>query len=309
MKNLILKNRTAQDIGQRVERVLKDLGNPEPPIRLEEIRELLRLDLGYYTADDPSLMDEVVSKIRVATIQVYKRPTLLLDAIKKLSLKALYIPDRRRILLDSSLHPLKHRWNEAHEIGHSLLPWHESVMHGDNDQTLSNNCHAQVEAEANFAAGRMLFLGDRFTEEALSRQANFSTVKELKTVFGNTFSTTLYRFVECFGNSSPVVGMISCHPHIERRPIDFNPISPCKHYVQSSAFKERFGHITDINIFCELEKICENRRGGMIGQSDLILTDSNSEDHRFTFETFFNGYDALTLGVYHKKESILVAVP
>ena len=108
-KNLILSPKTAADIDRRVDRVLQGLGNPEPPLRLELVRELLKLDVGFYTADNPGMAREVVSRIRVATIQVFQRPTLLLDAIKKMSLKALYLPDRKRILLDGSLPALKHR--------------------------------------------------------------------------------------------------------------------------------------------------------------------------------------------------------
>ena len=26
---------------------------------------------------------------------------------------------------------LKHRWNEAHEVGHSIIPWHKAYLHGD----------------------------------------------------------------------------------------------------------------------------------------------------------------------------------
>ena len=95
------------------------------------------------------------NRIRIAGIQVYRRPTLLLDAIRKASLQALYLPDRKRILLDGRLPEKKHRWHEAHEIGHSLIPWHEEVMLGDNSY-LSQDCHEQVEAEANFAAARRL---------------------------------------------------------------------------------------------------------------------------------------------------------
>ena len=84
-KNYLIKEKTAHDIDERVERVLRGLGNPEPPLRLEDVRELLKLDRAYYTADDPSLIRETVSRIRVATIQVYQRPTLLLEAIKKFS--------------------------------------------------------------------------------------------------------------------------------------------------------------------------------------------------------------------------------
>jgi len=176
-KNRILSAKTEQDIDQRVERVLKGLGNPEPPLHLEDIRYLLKLDRRFYTAKDPSAVQETISRIRVATVQVYQRPTLILDAIKKLSLKALYLPDRKRILLDGDLPEKKHRWNEAHEIGHSLIPWHEDMMHGDNTHTLSRDCHEQIEAEANFAAGRMLFLQNRFTEEALALKPNLASVR------------------------------------------------------------------------------------------------------------------------------------
>ena len=73
-KNYLIKEKTAHDIDERVERVLRGLGNPEPPLRLEDVRELLKLDRVFYTADDPSLIQETVSRIRVATIQVFQRP-------------------------------------------------------------------------------------------------------------------------------------------------------------------------------------------------------------------------------------------
>lgn len=288
--------------------MLQGLGNPEPPLRLEDVRELLKLDVGFYTADDPGIAREVVSRIRVAAIQVFQRPTLLLEAIQKMSLKALYIPDTKRILLDGSLPPLKHRWNEAHEVGHSLLPWHEAMMHGDNEHTLSRDCHEQIEAEANFAAGRLIFLRDRFVEEARSRDTCFNTVKQLRELFGNTMSTTLYRFVECFGEDTPVVGMITCHPHPDRRPLNHDPAKPCKHVIQSASFHTRFGKISEIELFEALTRYCGSQRGGMLGQCDLILDDNNGDPHRFYFETFYNSYDALTLGVYQQPSTVLVPV-
>ena len=286
---------------------MQGLGNPEPPLRLEDVRELLKLDVGFYTADNPGIAREVVSRIRVATIQVFQRPTLLLDAIQKMSLKALFIPDQKRILLDGALPQLKHRWNEAHEIGHSLLPWHEAMMHGDNEHTLSRDCHEHVEAEANFAAGRLLFLRNRFADEARSSEASFKTISHLHKAFGNTLSTTLYRFVECVGEDKPIVGMITCHPHMDRRPLDHDPAKPCKYVVQSPAFNTQFGKITEIELFDALTQYCGGQRGGMLGQCELILNDNNGEQHRFYFETFYNRYDALTLGVYLQPEPVCVS--
>ena len=216
-KNRFLNNKTAADIDGRVERVLRGLGHPEPPLALPDVRELLKLDRAFYTAEDPRLTREVISRIRIAGIQVYRRPTLLLDAIRKASLQALYLPDRKRILLNGNLPEKKHRWHEAHEIGHSLIPWHEEVMLWDNSYTLSQDCHEQVEVEANFAAARLLFLRERFTDEARSLDPSIKAVRELHGIFGNTLSTTLYRFVETAGTERPMVGLITDHPHRMRR--------------------------------------------------------------------------------------------
>jgi Zn-dependent peptidase ImmA (M78 family) len=307
-KNILLLHATSVDIDERVERVLRGLGNPEPPLRLEDVRELLKLDIGYYTASDPGVAREAISRIRVATIQVFKRPTLIIDAIRKFSLKALYLPDRKRILLDGGEPKLKHRWNEAHEVGHSLLPWHEEMMHGDNEHTLSKSCMEQIEAEANFAAGRLLFLRDRFVEEARSFVPTLETVKQLHKRFGNTLSSTLWRFVESAGDAHPVVGLMTCHPHPSRQPDDHDPSKPCKHFIQSSAFKAHFGKLNEIDIFGAVRAYCGRQRGGILGQSELILTDDNGDRHRFAFETFYNGHDALTLGVHLREEPTRVAV-
>jgi len=307
-KNILLLPATMVDIDERVDRVLRGLGNPEPPLRLDDVRELLKLDLAYYTAADPGIAREAVSRIRVATIQVFKRPTLIIDAIRKFSLKALYLPDRKRIMLDSDEPKLKHRWSQAHEVGHSLLPWHEEMMHGDNEHTLSKSCIEHIEAEANFAGGRLLFLRNRFVEEARSSAPEIGTVKQLHKTYGNTLASTLWRFVESVGDTQPVVGLMSCHPHVTRQPSNHDPAKPCKHFIQSLAFQARFGRLSEADLFSAVRRYCGAQRGGILGQAEMILTDDNGYCHRFSFETFYNGYDALTLGVYIAEEPIRVAV-
>lgn len=307
-KNLILSPKTAADIEGRVERVLKGLGNPEPPLSLEDVRELLRLDRRFYTANDTSAVDEVVSRIRVASKQVMERPGILWDAIRKLELRALYLPDRKRILLDGNLPVLKHRWNEAHEIGHSLLPWHEDSMHGDDKFTLSQTCHDIIEGEANYAAGRLLFLQGRFREEASSSSPALSFVRELSKKFGNTAATTLYRYVESSAPDAVLVGMITCHPHARRRPPDFNALDPCRYVVQSAGFERQFGHITEVELFRHLAGYCGAQRGGPLGSGDVILADRNGDRHRFIFETFCNTHEAHSLGVLQGPSRLIIPV-
>ena len=45
-KNILLLPATMVDIDERVDRVLRGLGNPEPPLRLDDVRELLKFDLA-----------------------------------------------------------------------------------------------------------------------------------------------------------------------------------------------------------------------------------------------------------------------
>jgi hypothetical protein len=312
-KNYLIKEKTAHDIDERVERVLRGLGNPEPPLRLDDVRELLKLDRVYYTADDPGLIREAVSRIRVATIQVFQRPMLLMEAIKKFSLQALYVPDRRRILLDGSLPKKKHRWSEAHEVLHSLIPWHDDVMHGDNRHTLLPICQEQVEAEANYGTGRLLFLRGRFGIQARDFPLTIASVQTLHKDFGNTISSTLWRFIETVGVQRPLIGMITCHPHQSRRPANFDPTKPCRHCIQSPSFAARFSRITEQDLFKAVASYCGAQLGGPLGAADLVLTDDNGDEHVFTFESFFIKYkgptlgEALTLGVYSRPNIKIVA--
>src|SRR5206468_11728205 len=124
--------------------------------------ELLRLNRGYFESADDSLLQQTVSRLKVAGKQILLRPMLLVEAWKKAELKALYIPDRKRILIDGSVPQLKHRWLEAHEVIHDILEWHRSVMLGDTEHTVTPACSAIIEAEANYGAGQLLFLGERF---------------------------------------------------------------------------------------------------------------------------------------------------
>jgi len=306
-KNEILRARTAADIDERIERVLNGLGNPEPPLDLRTVRELLKLDRGYYSANDPGLLQETVSKLRIAGKQVLLRPTLLVEAVRKMDIRALYIPDQKRILIDKSQPKLKHRWNEAHEIGHSVLPWHEGAMLGDDEYTLIPACHARHEAEANFAAARLLFLRERFVAEAMDHEPCIESMKQLKDRFGNTYTTTLWRCVEAWGASIPIVGLITGHPHPDRRKSDFDPENPCRHFIQSRAFARQFSMVPETSVFDEVVGYCSAKSGGPLGESDVLLADDNGDGHIFRFESFHFHHQTLTIGVYSRPRKILVA--
>jgi hypothetical protein len=301
MRTPILAARTAQDIRLQVDKILRGLGNPDPPLNLRLARELLALDRAFYSTIEDGAARETVSRIVVAGRQVLQRPGLLIDAIRKLSLRALYLPDQRRILIDADQPRLKHRWNEAHEIGHSIIPWHQGLM-GDDRLTLRPTCHAQLESEANYAAGCLLFLGPQFVNEARSLRPGFEAVSRLAERYGNTLTSTLWRYVtECFPDL-PAVAVISGHPHPSRRSGDFDASRPCKHLILSPRFARDFAGVTERSLFSQIVGYCGSQRKGMIGSSEIVLENETGEAHVFLFETFFNSYEALTVGIHLRKE-------
>jgi len=220
---------------------------------------------------------------------------------RKRDLKALYVPDRKRILLDSDLPKLKQRWGEAHEISHSVLPWHQSFMHGDPNQTLSMSCEIEIESEANFAAGRLLFFGDRFKEELWSGNISIPRIKELAGDYGNTITSTLWRAIEVC--DSPTFGMVSQHPHY------ISADKPTiRYFVVSRSFKERFSAIGSESVFKAISQHCTHRKAGPLANEEVVVTDDNGLRHRYLIECFSNRYDVLTLGtclgVVSKKVSV-----
>jgi len=296
LNNLILSDRAAADIDAQVAKVLRGAGILEPPVDLRIVRDLLKLDRGYYSTADQGLLSETFNKLKIAGVQVLKRPTLLADAVKAMSLKALYLPDQKRILLDADLPPLKHRWNEAHEIGHDIIPWHAGMMLGDTVATLTPACNDAMEAEANYAAGQILFLGKGFAERARAEAPSMATVKRLSKAFGNTLTSTLWRFVEEARVERPMLALVSGHPHVMRRNPDFDPAAPCRYFIRSRPFAERFAGVAAGAAFATVVSYCGAQRGGLLGTADAVLIDANGDRHVFRFETFFNGHEALTLG-------------
>ena len=99
-KNYLLRRRTQERIDERIERLLNRIGNPEPPLELKIARDALDLDLAYFQKDDPSIIDDVISMLRVSGKQIIRRPALFVDVVRKFELRAFYLPDEKRILLD-----------------------------------------------------------------------------------------------------------------------------------------------------------------------------------------------------------------
>jgi hypothetical protein len=305
MRNKYLDQRTAWDIDQIVSKILRDLGDPNPPLNLDEVRELLKLNREYYSSADDSALREFVNRAIIAGKQMLMRPTLILDVVRNCDLKALYLPDRKRILIDSTQPQIKWRWFEGHETIQSLVGWHGTVMHGDSILELSPACHEQLEAEANFGAGRLLFLRQKFDDIAKGSQLSFDLVKTISRIFKNTLTTTMWRLIEAA--DFPALGVVSQHPRYPDQ--SFDPHNPCRYFVRSKKFIERFSAVTEVEIHSLMRKHCSFRRRGPIGCADIVLSDDRGEQHLFYFDSFHNGHETLAIFAYLRPHPVAVGLP
>jgi Zn-dependent peptidase ImmA (M78 family) len=305
LRNLHLRKTTSGDIDRQIAKVLRGLGNPEPPLNLEDVRKLLKLDREYYSKTSDGILRETFSRLKVAGKQILKRPALLLEAILQAELKALYVPDRKIILIDETEPAIKQRWSESHEIVHSLLEWHGSVLLGDDRLTLNLACHEQIEAEANFGSGRLLFLQERFERAARDSKCAMEEVRALSRDFGNSITSTLWRFVELM--EYPVLGVVSQHPRYTDG--KFDPAEPCRYFIRSLLFSKMFSEVNEASIFALMRSKCSWKKCGPLADDEVVLTDDNGADHIFRFEMFHNRYEALGLFVYRRAVEKRVVVP
>ncbi|WP_315731536.1 MULTISPECIES: DUF955 domain-containing protein [unclassified Bradyrhizobium] len=287
----------AEDIRKIVTRILRDLGDPEPPLNLSNVRVLLDLNLGYYSTADTTLLQDVAARMKIAGKQVLQRPMLLVEAVTKAKLSALWVPDNKRILIDEAVPKPKHRWIEGHEIGHSFIPWHREFLFGDTDYTLDPTCHAIVEAEANYAASQLLFLQQRFAREARDVTLDFKTIQAISKRFGNTLTTTFWRMIEDRDPDAPVFGMVTAHPfHPEIGATDDG--KPVRYFIRSRAFREYFAGVTPEIAYALIERNATRRKRGPVFDASDVLLNANGERCEFRLESFCNSHALLTYGTF-----------
>ena len=295
-----------RDIQHQVDRVLRDIGNPEPPLELENVRLLLSLDLQYYSSSEPGLVSELTHRFRLLAGKTI--PDLgrhLQVALSKSKLCAFWVPDQSRIMLDSDVPEAKHRWIEAHEIVHSITPWHKRFLLGDNAQTLDPTCHAVLEAETNFGAGRLLFLNEKFGEEARDVDLSFKSIRLLKNRYGNSIVSTFWRIVEDRNPAEPVFGLISIHPHYPEIGSHDGP-KPWRYFIRSEAFARQFSKITPKAVFEIVSTHASRRRAGPIFAAEDVVKDDLGVEWEIVLECFSTTHAVLTLGYTSSVRSIVV---
>ena len=177
-------------------------------------------------------------------------------------------------------------------------------LFGDPKETLSLACHEELEREANYAAGQLNFMQGRFVDEASDYARTIDSIEALKKTFGNSYSSTLWRFVEEAHKDEPLVGLITALPH------DRTVAEPCRYCIESPAFREQFGQVSETELVEALRSYCHRyRRLGTLGTGEVPLEDANGQQHIFHFETWANKWDVLTIGAYVGPVGSSIVVP
>lgn len=295
MRQLVGNNERA-DIDRLVAKILRDLGDPEPPLRFDLVRELLRLDFKYYSSTDVTPLQEFAHRLSVAGKRLVEDPRLILDVVRKAKLSGLWIPDGKRIFVDQEQPQAKHRWIEAHEISHSFIPWHSQFLLGDDELTLDPACHETIEAEANFGAGRLIFFGDQFASEARDLAPIFNSIQTLRKRYQNSLQSTFWRFVEDRDPTAAVFGLVSRHPH--HASIGVGPNGESVHkVVTTEGFRRRFGHVGPLDLYELIARNANRKKSGPVVSGEDVLIDANGAPSRVNLDGFCNTYHLLTYGI------------
>jgi len=292
----ILDIRTKREIDNRVKKILAEVGVKEPPLNLNEVEDFLMIHKYYYDLSDPGLLDEIKHRLRIGSRKA-------IGIIKKVSLKALFLPDSNQIAIDTEVPQSKEKWVTAHEIIHKTLPTHNQLLLGDTAETIDPDYHDMMEMEANYGASSLFFLQKIFTKEAAETDCTINSVLQLSKRYKNSATSTLRRFVET-NNSKPLAALVSKPlAALVSKPLWLNGSDNsqrCRYYLKSPLFEKLFCNIDSRLLMAIVDSNCNRCYGGPCGSDTDLLYDVNGIGHDFLFESFFNQYDILTL-VTHLK--------
>lgn len=280
---------TQKEIEKIAWRILKDAGLTQPPIKPNDLIEHLRLNLDFYSLEDPGFLKSLQHKFNVK-IQHLK------NAVQKSKMIAAWLPDVSRIVIDGSLPEKKKIFPQFHEITHSILPWHKEFFLGDTAQTLDHEYQELLENEANYGASELMFCGPMFRAEITDLDPSMKTVQLLKKKYENSLVTTARKLIRSQPESICFV-TVSSPPWFE---LDQNP-GTLKSLEVSQLFEKQFSMKVKETLIGQINPQLIERRGGSVGEFIVIITDLNFDCYEFECETFFNTHEIITIGILRDK--------
>jgi hypothetical protein len=99
---------------------------------------------------------------------------------------------------------------------------------------------------------------------------------------------------------TPILGIVSQHPRYTDE--KFDPLEPCRYFIRSAPFAERFSTIDETTVFALLRSKCSWRKYGPIADDD-------GGKHVFQLEAFHNRHETLGVLVYKEQLKTKITVP
>jgi hypothetical protein len=222
-------------------------------------------------------------------------------ALKRILGALLY---RERVaLVDRSQCEPRVRLTEAHEIGHKIIPWHESAFQLDDEERLLGVTRDQLEDEAYMAGGHLIFQGRRFHERALDYKISINTPIALADDYGASLHATIRYYVL---HHPDAVAMLVAGRYLNR-----SGSVPVWRSIESPSFSARFGSLATRMPAGRL--LIASGTGRPLGDiahqamtapdvaaKELVIPDSDGDRYEFIAEAFFNQHN-LFITVTEKK--------
>ncbi len=284
-------NSTRREIDKIVEQILRDADLCKPPIQITDILEHLKLNRDFYSLDDPTLLRRFAHRLQIGTRKV-------INVVReKIRLAAVWIPDEKRILVDTSLPEPKQLWASFHDSVHTVLPWHREFFLGDTAQSLEHEYQDMLEAEANYGASGLMFGGKVFTAQALDTTPCWQSIEQLTKLHGKSYVTTFRRYVE-HSHDFALAGLIST-PWWKEKPED--QITRCRHFIRSPAFEKEFPKVHPDQLLDPVNRSTRPRKWGIAGDFTFAVENVAGDQCAFFAESFFNQHYLMTLFVPQAK--------
>jgi hypothetical protein len=146
------------------------------------------------------------------------------------------------IYLDPEMPEAKHRFTHGHELGHKALPWHYGA-YIDDGATLIPSTRDELEQEANAFSAQLQFGVGKFTQMAEARPASLAVPLDLSTMFAASAHASVRHYVS---ESSRPMALLVLGKYIQRRGGRAGLPVFGDHCVESAAFRDRYGLVTDL---------------------------------------------------------------
>jgi hypothetical protein len=167
-----------------------------------------------------------------------------------------------------------------------LIPWH-SVGRDcvDTDKTLAPEIKDTFEAEANLFASEVIFQGGLFTDKVRDYTPSFNAIFTLADQHGASRQATLWRFTETY--DLPIASLTYYRS-------DWNQQFRLWKPVGSERFVSKFGDI-QLPQTLETNHPWTTAKSDEIASGDIRLADLSGKQHRFIWQSWWNGHALFVL--------------